>query len=274
MSEGREGRSQVSVVMPCYCCSSTLDRAIASIVSQTRPPEEIILVDDASPDNGLTLSKLTAIRTTLSSTFHVTVIPLAANVGPGAARNAGWEAASRPFIAFLDADDIWHPRKLELQIEWMQRHPDILITGTLTAVLGGGETLPFIQGAPSKEVSKFAMLCSNYLPMRSVIVRSALPDRFLPAKRYGEDYLLWLQCICSGRRLFLLTVPLAFSFKRDFGVSGLSGNIWAMHAEMLLTYRQLRREGQINSAEMWFALSIAWLKLFRRIAITKLSPSP
>src|SRR5574340_1082572 len=117
-------RAPVSVVIPCYCCSETIGRALVSIASQTMLPQEVILVEDASPDGGETLGKLRHLAGEYGETFIVKVIALKENCGAGSARNRGWEAAGQPYIAFLDADDAWHPKKIELQYSWMCEHPE------------------------------------------------------------------------------------------------------------------------------------------------------
>ncbi|MHB1099234.1 MAG: glycosyltransferase family 2 protein, partial [Burkholderiales bacterium] len=106
----------VSVIIPCYRCAETIARAVDSVLKQTLPPEEILLVEDCSGDDGNTLAVLHSLQ---QNNPFIRVIPLAKNGGPAAARNAGWDAAKQPYIAFLDADDAWHPKKLEIQYSWM-----------------------------------------------------------------------------------------------------------------------------------------------------------
>ena len=117
----------VSVVVPCYRCIATLERAVRSVAQQTQRPAELILVDDASGDGTLELLR------TLQARYGdwVRVVALPANAGAASARNAGWNVATQPYIAFLDADDAWHPRKVEIQWDYMQRHPDVALSGHL-----------------------------------------------------------------------------------------------------------------------------------------------
>lgn len=107
----------VSVVVPCWRCRDTIARAVESIAAQTRLPHEVILVDDASGDG--TAGALHALAGRYPKDW-ITVIEQRDNGGAGVARNAGWETASSPYIAFLDADDAWHPKKLEIQVAWME----------------------------------------------------------------------------------------------------------------------------------------------------------
>ncbi|QTN30415.1 glycosyltransferase family 2 protein [Rhodoferax sp. AJA081-3] len=117
----------VSVVVPCYRCAATIARAVSSVAAQTLRPAEMILVDDASGD--ATLQQLHTLQAQHGPLIRV--VALAANAGAASARNAGWNLATQPYIAFLDADDTWHPQKLEIQYRYMQQHPEVALSGHL-----------------------------------------------------------------------------------------------------------------------------------------------
>jgi glycosyltransferase involved in cell wall biosynthesis len=106
----------VSVVIPAFNSVTTIGRAIDSVLSQTRPPEQIIVVDYGSADG-------TAVAVSeYGGRIDCVRQP---NAGPGAARNRGILEAKYPWIAFLDADDEWLPDRLESQIRILQAHPDL-----------------------------------------------------------------------------------------------------------------------------------------------------
>jgi glycosyltransferase involved in cell wall biosynthesis len=102
--------ASVSVVIPTYNSSATLVAAIESVRTQTSVPAQIIVVDDASTDD-------TLFRLEMLGGPDLSILRHTENRGGAAARNRGIEAASGDFIAFLDADDLWAPQKLELQLE-------------------------------------------------------------------------------------------------------------------------------------------------------------
>jgi teichuronic acid biosynthesis glycosyltransferase TuaG len=116
----------VSVVVPCYRCSGTIGRAVASVDAQTYRPQEVLLIDDASSDD--TLNKLHELQQQYGVDW-IKIIALPVNVGTSSARNVGWNSAAGGYIAFLDADDAWHPRKIEIQYGFMNTHPDYVLTG-------------------------------------------------------------------------------------------------------------------------------------------------
>jgi glycosyltransferase involved in cell wall biosynthesis len=109
----------VSVVIPAFDAGRFIAEAVSAALTQTRPPLEVIVVDDGSRDD-------TAARARAAGA----VVFSQANAGPGAARNAGIRAARGEWIALLDADDVWHPRKLELQWEAHERAPQAHLIAT------------------------------------------------------------------------------------------------------------------------------------------------
>jgi glycosyltransferase involved in cell wall biosynthesis len=111
----------VSAVIPCYNYGRYLDRAIESILAQTHPVSEIIIVDDGSSDNTR--------EVTASFGDRVRYI-FQENRGRAAARNHGVRAASGDWIAFLDADDRWLPEKIELQLQVLARKPEAALIYT------------------------------------------------------------------------------------------------------------------------------------------------
>ena len=109
----------VTAVIPAYNAEKYVGRAIESVLVQTRQADEIIVVDDGSTDN----------TSQVVEQFGDKVIFIRQeNAGASVARNTGIEAATSEWIAFLDADDEWLPDKLKLQIEHLQRNPDLAWT--------------------------------------------------------------------------------------------------------------------------------------------------
>jgi glycosyltransferase involved in cell wall biosynthesis len=104
----------VSVVIPAYNASATLDETLRSVRSQTHRALEIILVDDGSTDDTGAIARRHA-----AIDDRVRVLAQH-NAGLAAARNEGWRRARSELIAFLDADDLWAPTKIERQVQAMQ----------------------------------------------------------------------------------------------------------------------------------------------------------
>jgi glycosyltransferase involved in cell wall biosynthesis len=114
-------RSSVSVIIPTYNRSRLVTRAVRSVLREIEPDDEVIVVDDGSTDD--TVSAMAEFRPRV----RYMVLP---NGGPGAARNHGIAAATRPLVAFLDSDDEWLPGKLRLQRTLMDAMPELVFTFT------------------------------------------------------------------------------------------------------------------------------------------------
>jgi glycosyltransferase involved in cell wall biosynthesis len=101
---------EVTVVMPVYNAAATLDATIASVLAQTFQQFELIAVDDGSSDESLALLRAHAARDTRIR------VEAQKNAGVSAARNRGVELGDAPYVAFIDADDLWRPEKLQIHV--------------------------------------------------------------------------------------------------------------------------------------------------------------
>jgi len=108
----------VSVVIPVFNGERYLRDAVQSVLDQRYAPLEIIIVDDGSTDGTATVAQ--SLPEAVSYLHHT-------NQGPAAARNRGIEQARGGLIAFADADDLWPPAKLELQLPYLINEPAIEI---------------------------------------------------------------------------------------------------------------------------------------------------
>jgi len=106
----------VSVIIPTYNCAPYVAAAVESALSQTYRPIEVIVVDDGSTDD------TTAVLRGYAGRIAALSRP---NAGAAAARNAGVRHAKGEFLAFLDADDLWMPRKLERQMPLFTEYPEV-----------------------------------------------------------------------------------------------------------------------------------------------------
>jgi glycosyltransferase involved in cell wall biosynthesis len=112
----------ISVVMPAYNAAATIGRALDSIAAQTRQPDEVIVVDDASRDATGAIAAAHPLRPR--------IVRHPANRGGAAALQSGLEAASNDWVAFLDADDEWLPEKLAAQAAALAGEPDAIVVAT------------------------------------------------------------------------------------------------------------------------------------------------
>ncbi|MFM6395643.1 glycosyltransferase family 2 protein [Planktothrix sp.] len=114
----------ISVVIPTYNAEKTIEETIHSVLNQTVSDLELIVVNDGSTDSTLEIiSKFTDPRLKVFSYPHS---------GANSARNRGLEQASGEYISFIDADDLWTPDKLELQLKVLQENPEAKVAYSWT----------------------------------------------------------------------------------------------------------------------------------------------
>lgn len=250
----------VSVVIPTYRDGDALRRALKSVEWQTLRPSQIIVVDDASKDGNAgricDASGLTNIR----------LITLEQNVGPGEARNRGIAASDQPFIAFLDADDEWHPEKLERQMSVMREHGAPQLTAHEKG-FDGVAWLKFSGPARRSSIRRHAIQMSNCAPISTVVIRrDAIKYGFTPAYA-GEDYVFVAANVLSGAPAVLLHQVLARAHKEAFGAGGLSGRLHAMQLGEIRARNFLLKEGLMTRGEYVVVLAWSLVKYCRRLLI-------
>lgn len=250
-------RLPVTVIVPAYNAAATLSRALASVFAQTRLPAEIVVVDDASSDRTWdVLQQLGAEH----PEQPIKTLRLDRNGGAAGARNAGWVLASQEYIAFLDADDAWHPHKLELQYRWMTDHPHVALCGHRCEIAGSPQQDDLRNDEiPARFFGLGSFLVANRISTPTVMLRRKLDERFTEGKRYSEDYLLWMQIVAAHGPAGFIDLPLAFLFKARYGTTGLSGDLWRSQLGEIDTLSRLRNEASIGvvtwiSTVMWSSM--------------------
>jgi len=178
---------RISVVIPSYDAAAFVGEAVRSVLAQTRPADEVIVVDDGSTDD-------TAAR--LDEFGPPVRVIRQANAGVSAARNRGVREATGGLIAFLDADDVWHPRKLELQMPTLLANPGLGLLGTRTFVWPGAVPAfsePPVMACP---VALTDLVVRNAFTASSVVARAEVLRRageFDVRQQGTEDHDLWLR---------------------------------------------------------------------------------
>ncbi|MGE0351072.1 glycosyltransferase family 2 protein [Hydrogenophaga sp.] len=269
-----DATAPVSVIIPCFLCRETIERALLSVLQQTMQPSEVLLVDDASPDDGATVRELQTLADLHGSSVPIRVVQCAQNGGPGNARNRGWALSNQPFIAFLDSDDAWLPKKIETQYTWMRDHPEVFLTchrhgfadGNASALDASTVQPGTITARP---VDGKSLLYSNAIATRTVMLRRDVPHRFKEGKRYAEDFLLWLELVLGGIRAAKLDSLLAVAFKGDFGAGGLSANLVCMEFGELDCYRQLYKAELIGLGTFLSCSIFSLVKFLRRVLVVR-----
>lgn len=199
----------VSVVIPAYKAAGTICRAIDSVLVQSVPVHEIIVVDDGSPDH---------LAEVVERHYGDRVVLIRKpNGGAASARNLGIERSTGEIIAFLDADDYWEPNKVELQVGLFQEHAELgLIAGRYFQEQPGGAR--FASRMDCEEWYDRLLTPRGALAFRLAtlswtgtvaIRRSALgSERFVSGLEPAEDRDLWVRLICA-HGVYLASQPVA-----------------------------------------------------------------
>ena len=225
---------RISVVIPTYNAAATVAEAVRSVLAQTRPADEVIVVDDGSTDE--TASALAAFGP------PVRVIRQA-NGGVSSARNRGVGEATGVVIAFLDADDFWHPRKLERQVPVLLADPALGLLGTGTFAWPGAvptlaEPLP-----PARPVALTDLVVRNAFAASSVVARADVlraAGEFDTRQQGTEDYDLWLRV---AQFAAVANLPTPLTGYRVATAGSLSKNAARMEAGMRLILGKLAAAG-------------------------------
>jgi glycosyltransferase involved in cell wall biosynthesis len=126
----------ISVIIPVYNCADFLAEAIQSVLAQSYPASEIIVVDDGSTDGSVSVA----------AGFPQARVLSQSNAGPGSARNMGVLNASGSYLAFLDADDLWAPDKLQCQMSAMEAGDPDMVFGRVEVFRDSGPALEIYEG--------------------------------------------------------------------------------------------------------------------------------
>ena len=195
---------QLSAIITAYNSEAFIAEAIQSILSQTIPVDEIIVVDDGSNDR-------TSEIVLQYKKFGVRYI-YQNNQGPSAARNRGAHEARGEYIAFLDADDLWLSDKTEKQLTYLLTHPELSLISGMVWVWDfdtNRQTLDVIKPKNEKKIP-LDLLIDNIIgnPSMTIIKKEAFDNigGYNPLLRWGEDWDLWIR-ISEKYKLFILPEP-------------------------------------------------------------------
>ena len=197
---------EVSVIIPTYNRRAMLLEAIDSVLAQSTPAFELIVIDDGSTDG---TSENEHLRH-LAETIRIRIDRIE-HRGPAAARNRGVAIARAPLIAFLDSDDLWSPTKLERQLAFMRDNPGCAISQTNEIWIRNGRRVnPGLRHRKRAGDIFIDSLRTCLIAMSSVMIRTDLfrsSGGFDEHMTAAEDYDLWLR-ILIDHEAGLLDEPL------------------------------------------------------------------
>jgi glycosyltransferase involved in cell wall biosynthesis len=235
-------RPRVCVVIPARDAAATIARAVASAQAQQPPPDEVLVVDDASHDNTAALARMLGAR----------VLRLARHGGAAAARNAGVAATQAEIIGFLDADDEWLPGKLAQQLPRLAGAQFVACTARLFgsdgADLGplyGGQTPPEGPELWRELLERNTVATSTVLVWRRAFLAVGGFDARLEV---AEDQDLWIRLALAGR-LAYVPATLVHMHCVPGSVSGV-GTALGARQQIAITLPMIERHIAANRARL------------------------
>ncbi len=231
----------VSVIIPTFNRGYCLEDSLRSVLAQSFADFELIVVDDGSTDDTAVLvGRFPAVK----------LIRLEKNRGVSFARNRGVVAARGNYIAFLDSDDLWEPRKLAAQIKWMERRPDSQVVYTDEIWIRNGTRVN-----PANKHRKYSGDVFQYcLPLcivspSSVLLRTKMLSNiggFDESMRVCEDYDLWLRI---AQRYPFHCIDEKLITKRGGHDDQLSRKYWGMDRWRVFALEKLLQENQLDDEQ-------------------------
>lgn len=217
-----------SIIIPSFNSEKFISATINSIISQSDIDFEVLITDDCSTDNTVKI-----IKEYQKLDSRIKLFINLKNIGAGATRNNSIKHAKGRFIAFLDADDIWLPDKLEKQIAFMLDN-EYAFTYTAYQKFDRNGDLSVIN--PPLEVSYKQLLYSNVIGCLTAIYDTKyIGKQYMPLIRKRQDMGLWLSILKIIPKAYCLNEVLA-KYRVD---SGMTQNKWGVLKYQWIFYREV-----------------------------------
>ncbi|MFD0863112.1 glycosyltransferase family 2 protein [Sungkyunkwania multivorans] len=204
----------VSVITPSYNSADFIAKTIDSVREQTHEHWEMIIVDDCSSDETVTI-----IKHYKNEDDRIKLIQLTKNSGAAVARNKGIEMAKGDYIAFLDADDLWKPHKLSKQVQFMQQNDIAVAYSAYEQIDEAGKPLnKTVHVLPKLSFEK--LLSCNYIGnLTGIYDAKKLGKIYSPLIRKRQDWGLWLSCVEKAGGASGISESLAYYRIREGSIS-------------------------------------------------------
>lgn len=229
---------QVSIITPLHNSAAYIAETINSVLAQTFQDWEMIIVDDKSSDDSVSI-----VEHLIEQEPRITLVKLNENSGAAVARNNAIDLAKGRYIAFLDADDLWLPEKLEKQLAFMREAKAAFSFTAYQRINEHGEKGTVV-GVPSK-ISYGEMLKTSVIGCLTAIYDTQTLGKVkMPLIRKRQDYALWLQ--------LLKKTPLAYGMQTSLALyrvheKSISSNKLNTATYNWTVYRELEKLNLIQS---------------------------
>ena len=238
----------ISIIIPNFNCEKFISQTIESVLGQTYDNWKMIIVDDCSTDNSVSIIEKYA-----NTDKRIHLIKLGKNSGVPNARNIGLQNAKGEYIAFLDSDDYWDKNKIQEQISFMQNRDIILSYTSYIKIDEKDKKIGEVKVPESVDYEM--MLKSNYIACSSAMVKKdTLNGLLFPPLRLQQDHAFWLSILKDGIKAYGIREPLLHYRVRKRSLS--SNKFIAVQYKWKL-YREIEKLPLYKS--IWYFLNYAYL---------------
>lgn len=229
----------VSIITPLYNSKSYIERTIESVLNQSYNNWELIIVDDCSTDNGLSI-----VGNYVKIDNRIKVLKNEQNSGAAISRNKAIELAQGKYIAFLDSDDQWDKYKLEKQVAFMEKKKIDFSFTYYNHIDEEGNEISKTVNLPSK-VDYVSTMKSNKIGcLTAMYNQESLGKFFMKNIRKRQDYTLWLQLLKKTKYAYCLPEILATYTVRK---GSISSNKWSLIKYHWHIYRHIEKQSFFKS---------------------------
>ena len=257
----------VSVIIPYYNASNTIEASIKSVFKQILLPLEVIIVNDASNKDELSiLLEILSRYENEKPKIHIQSLKI--NKGASFCRNVAIRSAVGKYLAFLDSDDVWHKQKLQIQYNFMEcNHARLSGHGYIFNL--NNDNFNEERSCFNKGVSHWSFTYTNPFFTPTVMARRDSFLLFDESFRIVDDYKCWLENF-EKNKVFFLKNKLAGGFKYPIGATGLTGSVKEMHKSYILVLKNMYKENSISRSFYYLAVFLECAKYPLRIINLKI----
>jgi teichuronic acid biosynthesis glycosyltransferase TuaG len=238
----------VSVITPVYNVEKYIDRTLGSVFAQTYKNIEIILVDDQSKDKSAEI-----IKRYQESHPGIVYFLQPKNMGAGHARNKALELARGQYVAFLDADDMWKPKKIEKQVNLLKEKQGGFCF-TAIEMIDGDDKVIKGKRKVREEIDYEFLLSNTMIPTSGVMVDRTIKGDFrMHLRRGGQDYATWLRLLRDGSKAYGIDEALV-----GYRIDGESLSSNKLKSISQIWEIQTQDEGIDKAAVSWHIIKWCW----------------
>ena len=223
----------VSIIIPTYNSADFIADTLASVQQQTYPNWEVILVDDGSTDTTLTIAQHIA-----QTDHRIRIFKNPTNSGTGVTRNNALHHCQGNYIAFLDADDVWKPNKLERQLQFMQEQQQPFTFSFYECIDEAGNPLQKLVEAPRNLSYRQLFFCNYVGNLTGIYDADFFGKIAISSIRKRQDWMLWLTILKKLKSAKPVPESLAYYRIRN---NSLSASKVALLQHNFAVYRQFHR---------------------------------